>query len=137
MRALVVGVTGISGFNAAERLLASGWEVSGVSRGEPRGLPGVRHIAADLGDRDATVAALHAADPTHVFYTTWSRQPTEADNIRVNGAMLRNVLEGLEHARSLRHFALVTGLKHYLGPFAPYGRGKPDTPLRGEQGGGA
>ena len=134
MRALVVGVTGISGFNTAERLLATGWEVTGVSRGAPRGLSGVRHIAADVCDREVTLAALRDADPTHVFFTTWSRQPTEADNIRVNGAMLRNVLEGLEGASELRHFALVTGLKHYLGPFESYGQVKPDTPFREEQG---
>src|SRR3954471_8381247 len=116
-RALVVGVTGITGHNAAERLLESGWEVVGVSRTPPVDLPGVRHVGVDITDADATRAALADADPTHVFFGTWSRQATEAENIRVNGAMLRNVLRAVEDAPRLRHVALVTGLKHYLGPF--------------------
>ena len=131
-RALVVGVTGITGHNAAERLLAGGWEVVGISRTPPVDLPGVRHVAVDITDAEATRAALADADPTHVFFGTWSRQPTEAENIRVNGAMLRNVL-GADAPR-LRHVALVTGLKHYLGPFESYGKVKPDTPFREEQG---
>jgi nucleoside-diphosphate-sugar epimerase len=133
-RALVVGVTGISGFNTAELLLDRGWEVVGVSRRAPEGQLGLRHVAVDITDADATRAALADADPTHVFFVTWSRQDTEADNIRVNGAMLRNVLEGLAGAPNLRHVALVTGLKHYLGPFESYGTVKPDTPFREEQG---
>jgi len=35
-RALVVGVTGISGNNPARQLLAEGWEVHGLSRGATR-----------------------------------------------------------------------------------------------------
>jgi len=133
-RALVVGVTGITGHNAAERLLASGWDVVGVSRTPPAGMPGVRHVAVDVTDEAATRSALAGSDPTHVFFGTWSRQPTEAENIRVNGAMLRNVLRAVEEAPRLRHVALVTGLKHYLGPFESYGKVKPDTPFREEQG---
>jgi nucleoside-diphosphate-sugar epimerase len=133
-RALVVGVTGISGHNAAERLLENGWEVVGISRTPPTDMPGVRHVAVDITDAEATRSALAGADPTHAFFGTWSRQPTEAENIRVNGAMLRNVLQAVETAPRLRHVALVTGLKHYLGPFESYGRVKPDTPFREEQG---
>jgi nucleoside-diphosphate-sugar epimerase len=132
--ALVVGVTGISGHNVAELLLDHGWEVTGVSRGAPEGLDGVRHIAVDITDPEATRAALSDADPTHVFFGTWSRQETEADNIRVNGGMLHNVLEGLQGAARLQHVALVTGLKHYLGPFESYGKVDPETPFREEQG---
>jgi nucleoside-diphosphate-sugar epimerase len=134
-RALVVGVTGLSGRNLAEHLLGEGWSVAGVSRGEPSGLPDVEHVAADLMDAGTTRAALDRLDPTHVFFCTWSRQDTEAQNIAVNGAMLRHLLGGLEGAANLRHVALVTGLKHYLGPFEVYGRTEPpDTPFREEQG---
>jgi nucleoside-diphosphate-sugar epimerase len=133
-RALVVGVTGISGHNTAELLLNNGWEVTGVSRRTQPRLPGVRHIAVDITDADATRAALRGTDPTHVFFATWSRQDTEAQNIRVNGGMLRNILQAVEPAARLGHVALVTGLKHYLGPFESYGEVKPDTPFREEQG---
>ena len=48
---------------------------------------------------------------------------------------MRNILSALSDRPSLRHVALVTGLKHYLGPFEAYGKGYlPETPLREEQG---
>lgn len=37
--------------------------------------------------------------------------------------MVRNVLGALSRAGSVTHVALVTGLKHYLGPFEAYGKG--------------
>jgi nucleoside-diphosphate-sugar epimerase len=45
------------------------------------------------------------------------------------------VLQAVVPARSVKHVALVTGLKHYLGPFEAYVRGgsAPPTPLREEQ----
>ena len=49
--------------------------------------------------------------------------------------MVRNLLEALSSDGSVKHVALVTGLKHYLGPFETYGKGKlPATPFREEQG---
>jgi hypothetical protein len=72
--------------------------------------------------------------PTHVFLAAWLRQPTEAENIIVNGTMVRNVLEAVSPGGSVQHVALVTGLKHYLGPFEAYGKGAlPATPFREEQ----
>src|SRR5262245_51742089 len=79
--------------------------------------------------------AVANARPTYVFITTWARQANEAENIRVNGAMVRNLLDALRPTGSVRHVALVTGLKHYLGPFESYGKGAlPHTPFREEQG---
>ncbi len=78
--------------------------------------------------------ALSGIKPDAVFITTWLRQASEAENIRVNAAMVRNLLDALRPAGSVRHVALVTGLKHYLGPFEAYGKGKlPQTPFREEQ----
>ena len=65
-------------------------------------------------------------------FCTWSRQETEAENCRVNRAMVRNALDGLE-AAPLEHVALVTGTKHYLGPFEAYAQGKPYTPFQEDQ----
>jgi nucleoside-diphosphate-sugar epimerase len=85
-------------------------------------------------DPPALRAALASLRPTHVFITTWMRQPTEAENIKVNGAMVRNLLDAVSPAESVQHVALVTGLKHYLGPFEAYGKGKlPATPFRESQ----
>ena len=133
--ALIVGAGGIVGGNLAERLLAQGWTVHGLARRPSFRQPDLKPIAADLTDAKATRAALDGLDVSHVFISAWSRQATEAENCRVNGAMVRNLLDGVGNAPSLSHVALVTGLKHYLGPFEAYGAGAvPETPFREEQG---
>jgi nucleoside-diphosphate-sugar epimerase len=132
--ALVVGTSGIVGSATAALLIEQGWTVYGLAR-RPSDQPGVHPVAADLTDAAGTAAALKDLAPDAVFVSTWSRQATEAENIRVNGAMVRNLLDGLRAAKSVRHVALVTGLKHYLGPFEAYGKGVlPQTPFREEQG---
>jgi len=132
--ALVVGASGIVGGATAVLLAERGWTVHGFAR-RPGAQPGVRPVAADLQDADATAAALRDLNPDAVFITTWARQNSEAENIRVNGAMVRNLLDGLPKPTGPRHVALVTGLKHYLGPFDAYGKGAlPQTPFREEQG---
>lgn len=132
--ALVVGSSGIVGSATARLLLDQGWSVAGLAR-SPAALPGLTPISADLQDPAALGEALRDLAPTHVFLTTWSRQATEAENIRVNAAMVRNVLQALSAAGSVQHVALVTGLKHYLGPFEAYGKGAlPQTPFREDQG---
>ncbi|WP_090563800.1 SDR family oxidoreductase [Belnapia rosea] len=132
--ALVVGVSGIVGNNLAGHLVGQGWQVSGLARRPPRDAEGVQPIAADLLDPAGLRAALDGLRPSHVFITTWMRQPTEAENIRVNAAMVRNLMEALRPAGTVRHVALVTGLKHYLGPFEAYGQGRlPATPFREDQ----
>lgn len=133
-RALVIGATGITGSNTAAHLAESGWEVFGVSRREPQGLAGVRHVAVDVMDPVALREAVSDLGATHLFFCTWSRQDTEALNIEVNGAMLRNVLDAVGQAGSLRHAALVTGLKHYLGPFEAYAQNPAKPPFRESQG---
>jgi nucleoside-diphosphate-sugar epimerase len=119
----------------ARELLANGWKVLGLSRRAPVDLPDVQHVAADLLDTQALGTALADVSPTHVFITTWMRQDTEAENVRVNAALVRNVLDALSSKKTVRHVALVTGLKHYLGPFEAYAKAGtlPDTPLRESQ----
>jgi nucleoside-diphosphate-sugar epimerase len=131
--ALVIGVTGIQGGTLASRLVDHGWRVTGLARRPGAEMPGVTLVSADLTDAGSVEAALADVDPTDVFFNSWSRQATEAENCVVNGAMLRNLLAAVEGKSSLRHVALVTGLKHYLGPFEAYALTKPDTPFREEQ----
>ena len=132
--ALVVGASGIVGSATAELLTEKGWTVHGLAR-RPIPQPGVLPVAADLQDAAATAAALGGLRPDAVFITTWLRQDSEAENIRVNSAMVRNLLDALRPGGGVRHVALVTGLKHYLGPFEAYGKGKlPQTPFREDQG---
>ena len=132
--ALVVGASGIVGSATVAALVAEGWSVHALSR-RPSAQPGVSPVAADLQDAAGTARALAGVDPDAVFVTTWLRQDSEAANIRVNAAMVRNLLDGLPTPSRARHVALVTGLKHYLGPFESYGKGAlPQTPFREEQG---
>ena len=132
--ALVVGVTGIAGRALAARLVDHGWRVLGLSRRAPSDLPGVEPLQADLTDAEALAEALAPHAPTHVFVTAWARQATEAENIRVNGGMVRDLLAAVRPAGTVRHVALLTGLKHYLGPFEAYGQGDvPDTPFHEDE----
>ncbi len=64
-------------------------------------IPGVRHIHADVHDPAALNDALAGLDISHLFSATWQRQPTEAENCAVNGAMLRNTLEALGRSTPL------------------------------------
>jgi nucleoside-diphosphate-sugar epimerase len=133
--ALIAGVTGIVGNNLAIHLASQGWRVLGLARHPSSDVKAVQPIAADLLDLASVRSALSGLEPSHVFLTTWLRQSTEAENIRVNSSMVRNLLDAVSPAKSVQHVALVTGLKHYLGPFEAYGKGHlPATPFREEQG---
>lgn len=131
--ALIVGASGIVGSAAAERLVSEGWEVHGLAR-KPLSQAGVHPVAADLQDAGALAAALDGVRPELVVFATWLPRETEAEMVEVNGAAVRDLLAALRPAGSLRHAALVTGLKHYLGPFETYGKGEvPPTPFRENQ----
>ena len=132
--ALVVGATGITGSNLAEELINQGWMTYGLSRNPNNNIPGLRTVKADLLDEQSLMDALDGISPTHVYFTTWMRHDTEEENIRVNSALVRNLLNILSPKKSVRHVALVTGLKHYLGPFEAYVKEGilPETPVREE-----
>jgi nucleoside-diphosphate-sugar epimerase len=94
-KALVVGASGIIG-NAVVR------ELKGRPEWQVRALPrtfvdGVESIKADLTDAGATARALEAArDTTHVFYAALKGGNDLLDEERINGGMLRNLLDGLK-----------------------------------------
>lgn len=131
--ALVVGATGIAGSALVDQLLAEGWPVLGLARRPGPERDGLTWLAADLTSAADVARVLDTARPTHVYFTAWLRQDTEEANIAVNAGMVRNLLTALQSA-PLSHVALMTGLKHYLGPFEAYGQGSmPDTPFREEE----
>ena len=119
--------------------------VSGTARSRRQGVrafakargltPGVTHVAADLMNAESVKKAVAGLKPTHVYLTTWSRQANEEENIRVNAGAVRTLLAAVAPARSVVHVALVTGLKHYLGPFDAYVKAGtlPLMPVREEQ----
>jgi nucleoside-diphosphate-sugar epimerase len=128
--ALIVGTTGIVGGNLAQYLSEiGGWRIAGLSRHPDRATGNVTSIKADLTDPASVGRALADVDVTHLFLCAWSRQPTEAENCIVNGGMVRNVLRAVS-GKNVAHVALVTGTKHYLGPFESYAKGKTETPFR-------
>ncbi|MBE9462887.1 SDR family oxidoreductase [Dyadobacter subterraneus] len=132
--ALVVGSSGITGSNLAEKLISKGWKTYGLARNPDKTNDNLHPIAADLLNPESLKTALADLAPTHIFFTSWMRNETEAENIRVNSAMVRNLLDVLSPKKSVQHVALVTGLKHYLGPFEAYTKAGtlPETPVREE-----
>ena len=131
--ALVVGATGIAGSALVDRLTAEGWQVLALSRRPGAERDGVRWLSADLTSAEALAAVLAPEQPTHVFFTAWSRRDTEEENIEVNAGMLRDLLLALR-GKDVAHVALMTGLKHYLGPFEAYAAGEmADTPFHEEE----
>ncbi|GAB3933875.1 SDR family oxidoreductase [Mucilaginibacter myungsuensis] len=132
--ALIVGASGITGSNLAESLISKGWDTYGLARKPNTDIKELKPVAADLLDTESLRSALANVKPTHIYITTWMRNDTEAENIRVNSLMLRNLFAVLSEKNSVEHVALVTGLKHYLGPFEAYAKAGflPETPLREE-----
>lgn len=132
--ALIAGVSGITGSNLAKELISEGWTVYGLARNPHIDLDGLIPVKADLLNKEDLTVALAGIKPTNVFITTWMRRDTEVENIQVNSTMVRNILEVLSVNKSVQHVALVTGLKHYLGPFEDYVKDgfQPITPLREE-----
>ena len=134
--ALVVGATGIAGRGVSQELLHAGARVHGLSRHREGIVPGVEHVAADLLDPASVGQGGERAEA----------EPRLSDRL-VAPADRRGKHQGQRrdrpHAcstrsrrrRSVKHVALVTGLKHYLGPFEAYARSGllPPTPVREEQ----
>jgi nucleoside-diphosphate-sugar epimerase len=131
-KALVVGATGIAGNNLAQHLVSQGWEVYGLAR-NPQPGTAIHPVAADLTDVHSVRRALAGLDITEVFICAWLRQSTEHENVLVNGGMVEHLFAALEGAKNLSHAALVTGTKHYLGPFESYGKTMAETPFREDQ----
>lgn len=118
--ALVAGANGIIGKALMEQIdRTPGWRGRALSR-RPHASEGA--IACDLADARATRAALAQAarHVTHVFYAAYATGGGLAGEDRVNGAMLRNLLDGLEAAAApVERVVLYQGAKIYgvhLGP---------------------
>ncbi|XP_052192714.1 (S)-8-oxocitronellyl enol synthase ISY1-like [Diospyros lotus] len=130
---LIIGVTGIVGNSLAEILPLSDtpggpWKVYGAAR---RARPPwddyhpIEYIQCDVSDPDDATAKLSPLqDVTHIFYVTWTKRSTEAENIQANGSMFRNVLNAvIPNCPNLQHICLQTGRKHYVGSFESIEKG--------------
>ena len=119
---LIAGATGIVGGAALEHFASlPGWQVLAVSRRPVAPREGVRHLALDLTDAAACrAAASHLGGVTDLLYTALFEKPNlvagwrDRDQMDVNLAMLRNLLDALEPASpQLRHITILQGTKAY------------------------
>jgi nucleoside-diphosphate-sugar epimerase len=107
--ALIVGISGVIGRALAQKLMQEGWKVSGLSRGRGAVPEGCTRLTADLTDSQAVNRALAGVKPDALFFSVWSRQANEKENIRVNGAMVKNVIEALGDRLRGAHVAWLPG----------------------------
>lgn len=120
-KVLVAGASGLVGHAAirhfSERL---GWDVVGISRRAP-GFRSADAMSVDLLDRRrCSTVFCGLSDVTHVVYAAVRELPGltaghfDPENIELNAAMLRNVMEPLlECAGNLEHVSLLQGTKAY------------------------
>jgi len=111
--ALVAGASGIIGNAVVGELKGrADWKVRALPR---TFVEGVESIKADLLDAAAAKAALaQAGDTTHLFYAALKGGRDLADEAAINGAMLRNLLDGLKAAGAkLQRVVLYQGAKVY------------------------
>eukprot|EP01116_Phalansterium_solitarium_P010604 TRINITY_DN25587_c0_g1_i1.p1 TRINITY_DN25587_c0_g1~~TRINITY_DN25587_c0_g1_i1.p1 ORF type:complete len:188 (-),score=33.95 TRINITY_DN25587_c0_g1_i1:218-721(-) len=132
--AIIAGVTGIAGLNLATHLTASNWKVFGCSRRFSEGLPdAVKYISLDFLDADRCCQVLLNLDPkpTHVFFTASAKGETEQESVRLNVMMMQNFLRPLLYLKTVKHVALLTGARYYMGTFVDQAAGfVPDSPFR-------
>jgi nucleoside-diphosphate-sugar epimerase len=123
-RVLVAGASGLIGVAASEAFLSAEWDVVAISRRRSL-LPSGRDsqfLSVDLRDESAVREALFSRDDiTHVAYAAIYENPhdlvsgwSNADQIEVNNAMLRNVIGPLVSGESaLTHVSILQGTKAY------------------------
>ncbi len=121
-KVLIAGATGLVGYAAMKHFAREkDCEVIAVSRRQPDETFGARWLALDLGDAAAcATAASEFAEVTHLVYAALYERPglvagwREAEQIRINELMLRNLFGPLERAApGLRHVVLLQGTKAY------------------------
>jgi nucleoside-diphosphate-sugar epimerase len=121
-KVVIAGATGLVGGAALRHFGGTaGCEVVALSRRKPRQLYGARHFPVDLTDpAQCQHAAPELRGATHLVYAALYEAPNLVDGwrdegqIRINDAMLRNLMTVLEPAApSLNHVALLQGTKAY------------------------
>ena len=132
----MAGASGLVGRAALEQFTdAGGWDVVGVSRSVPAGIPGARHLALDLADPEACRGLAEAGPVTHLVYAALQEGPGlvpgwfEDELMQRNAAMLRNLLDGLD-LHALEHVSLLQGTKAYGLHHPTIGSERAPLPLR-------
>ncbi len=126
-KALIVGGLGVSGRHLATELAARpNWDVLSVARSAPPATVSladrVQHLRLDACDPQACrqLLAQHRGI-THLFYCARQDHPQPSEEVRLNNAMLTNVLDALAASSpGLQHVMVMHGMKAYgtlVGPF--------------------
>ncbi|MBN9670823.1 NAD-dependent epimerase/dehydratase family protein [Roseibium aggregatum] len=117
---LIAGASGVIGQAACAEFASRGWRVTALSRRRPAVSAAFTHLAVDLTDPAACVAALATVGPvTHVVYAALYEEPDlvagwrSQAQMRTNLAMLRNLLEPLLERGDRPHVSLFQGTKAY------------------------
>ena len=119
---LIAGASGLVGAACVDRFLEDDWNVIAVSRRQPETFSDkpFRHLPLDLRDADATrVGVQDLSEVTHVVYAAVFEKPgliagwAEQDQMDINDAMLRNLIEPLSEVADLRHVTTLQGTKAY------------------------
>jgi nucleoside-diphosphate-sugar epimerase len=119
---LIAGALGLVGRAALEVFEGrDGVAIVALARRTPDFPTRAQFVAADLADRDATLARLGPLRGiTRIVYAALFEKPAlgqgwlEADQIATNAAMLRNLLDAVEPGNpGLRHIAVLQGTKAY------------------------
>ena len=106
--ALITGITGQDGLYLAEHLLAKGYDVFGLIRGQSnpkralveQTVPGVRLLTGDLGDLSSLLRALEIAQPDEVYnlgaisFVAYSWENARVTS-EVTGMGVLNILEAV------------------------------------------
>lgn len=120
--ALVVGASGVIGHAAVRHIQTlPDWSVLGMGRRPaPDFIADAPWVSVDLDDPVGLRDLRPLGDVTHVFYAAYVPDADLAEEARVNGRMLRNLLRALEAQKApLERVALYQGGKVYglhLGP---------------------
>ena len=124
---LVAGATGLVGRAAMEHFARAGVRTTAVSRRRPMETYGADFVSLDLADETACATALGGlTDVTQVVFAALHEEPELVAgwlmerHIKRNGAMLRNLVEVIDHtAPQLTNITILQGPKAYGVHVAP------------------
>jgi nucleoside-diphosphate-sugar epimerase len=120
---VVAGAVGVIGRGVLRHFEgASDVDLVAISRRAPDFPTRARHISVDLNDRSSCERLLsQLPGATHLVFSAYQEHKNQEDQVSINLAMLRNIVEVIEaHAPRLRHITLMEGGKAYgahIGPF--------------------
>ncbi|HTU25007.1 MAG TPA: SDR family oxidoreductase [Pirellulales bacterium] len=122
-KAVVAGALGVSGRAIVNHLVGLGaWDVVGLSRRRPDFPTPARFLAVDLLDRADVERHLDEfRGTTHVFFTALQMRPSPFEEVELNLALLRHIVEAVERSSDrLRKVVLMEGAKYYGAHLGPY-----------------